>query len=156
MKKTILAILFIVLIGFGLFISMKAVSRTSHAQEKLLGNFEITSNKKPVSRRLGASSMPPNAQNVESLVRAHYTLDKETATAMDRLLSFAVDNKVETKTVSSKSGKFVKLQVTTDADTQRSIAVFLNSAFPVSEISAEQFSKKAGPETVSLKLPGMT
>ena len=76
---------------------------------------------------VAASTLGPNAKNVQMLVRAQYVVPKSAAEILMKLESDVV---VETIEIESSHQGHVVLQVTTDEATQESYSSFLSALFP--------------------------
>ncbi|MFK7767747.1 MAG: hypothetical protein AB8B55_11040 [Mariniblastus sp.] len=105
---------------------------------------------------LSRFNLPSNAQDVQQLVRAKYSLTSEAAVAFEKLISQTQDGKVEVETVGKSDEGLVSMQVTTDPTTQRAVAEFLKSVFPIPKIDSANFKPTNQSQSVSLKLPAMT
>lgn len=75
---------------------------------------------------------------------------------MEKLFALDKNKKVETNIIADEKADLVQLQVTTDEQTQRSVAEFLNNVYPKPDIYPVQAAASHGHIQVSLKLPEMT
>ena len=73
--------------------------------------------------------LPLNARNVKTLVRANYHLPYEAAKILENFFALDKAQKIETVIDGDESEPLVDIQVTTDADTQRAVAMFLNAVY---------------------------
>lgn len=151
MKKILVGVFCVVLLSCGIILISETLPSSSIAQE-YAGELPQLQMPQPRSH----AGFPPNAQDVQSLVRARYTFKSEAVVAFEKLISHAEAGKVEVRKLGKSSGQLTHLQVTTDAKTQRSIAEFLHNAFPAPNVDQADIQSLDAPATVLLKLPGMT
>ena len=108
-------------------------------------------------RPLSVHGLPDNAQDVETLVRARYTMNREAGDAFIDLMKHS--EKVEVSSVGETKQPTVNLIVTTDVDSQKLIALLLRSVFPTPNVDLKDIEKSVSadnaPNRVSLRLPGM-
>ncbi len=94
--------------------------------------------------------LPLNARNVKTLVRANYHLPHEAAKILENFFALDKAQNIETVIDGDESDPLVDIQVTTDADTQRAVAMFLNAVYTperIEKIKTKSEKQKDDSET---------